>query len=97
MNHAQLIDFVVVRTGQSRRDAKKFSEAFLEGICEALSRGEDVKVFGFGVFKVAQYAARVGVNPRTGKKIKIAAHRLPRFTPGAILKRAAGVDLDEAD
>ena len=43
---------------------------------------------GFGSFKLHARAARNGVNPSTGAKIKIAAAKLPKFTPGATFKAA---------
>ena len=43
---------------------------------------------GFGSFKQHARAARNGVNPATGAKIKIAAAKLPKFTPGSAFKAA---------
>ncbi len=46
---------------------------------EALDRGEKVVISGFGVFSVAEVAERIGRNPRTGEKVKIAARRNIKF------------------
>jgi len=35
-------------------------------------------------------AARQGVNPRTGERVKIKASKAPKFSPGAGLKQAVG-------
>jgi DNA-binding protein HU-beta len=44
---------------------------------------------GFGKFSVSQRAARTGVNPQDPtKKVQIPARRVPRFTPGAVLKQS---------
>jgi DNA-binding protein HU-beta len=45
-------------------------------------------VSGFGKFHVSERGARMGVNPRTGERIQIAASRVPRFTAGSGLKSA---------
>jgi DNA-binding protein HU-beta len=47
-----------------------------------------VTVAGFGKFHVSERRARLGVNPRTGERIQIAATRVPRFTAGSGLKSA---------
>lgn len=59
------------------------------GIIEAtLKSGGDVKLVGFGAFSVTNRAAREGRDPRTGKPVKIAASKAPKFTAGKGLKDA---------
>jgi len=43
---------------------------------------------GFGTFKQVARAARTGLNPSSGEKIKIAAQKVPKFVPGAAFKAA---------
>ncbi len=45
-------------------------------------------LIGFGTFSVAERKARKGRNPQTGKEIKIAAKKVPKFSAGAALKAA---------
>ncbi|OYY07871.1 MAG: DNA-binding protein HU, partial [Rhizobiales bacterium 35-68-8] len=59
-----------------------------EIITQALKKGEEVKLIGFGSFSVVTRAAREGRNPRTGKPVKISASKAPKFTPGKGLKEA---------
>jgi DNA-binding protein HU-beta len=73
---------------ESKAQAKRIIEAMLNIITKALSRGEEVTFTGFGTFKVAKRAARVGINPKTGEKIQIAATTKPKFRPGKELKEA---------
>ena len=54
----------------------------------ALKKGEKVTLVGFGTFSVADRKARKGRNPQTGKEIKIAAKKVPKFSAGAALKAA---------
>ena len=51
-----------------------------------MTKGEQVKVAGFGVFKVSRRAAREGINPRTQEKIQIAAKTAPKFRAAKQLK-----------
>ena len=43
---------------------------------------------GFGKFSTSARAARMGVNPRTGEKVQIAATTVPKFSAGSALKAA---------
>jgi DNA-binding protein HU-beta len=46
----------------------------------------EVRLAGFGTFTSAKRAARNGVNPQTGRKIRIPARRVPKFRPAQELK-----------
>jgi DNA-binding protein HU-beta len=48
--------------------------------------GKKVTIAGFGTFKPAARAARVGKNPKTGAPIKIQATTVPKFTPGVAFR-----------
>lgn len=63
-------------------------DAVFDTISKSLSRGEEVAVPGFGVFRVAKRAAREGINPKTGEKIHIAASIKPKFRAAKALKEA---------
>jgi DNA-binding protein HU-beta len=43
---------------------------------------------GFGTFTIVKRKARIGRNPKTGDKIKIAARVLPNFKPAKAFKVA---------
>ncbi len=73
---------------ETKKKSAEVVEAFLDIILKALSRGEDVAFPGFGVFRVVKRAARMGVNPKTGEKIQIAASTKPKFRAGKLLKEA---------
>jgi integration host factor subunit alpha len=53
-----------------------------------LEAGEDIKIAGFGKFKVKQKKDRRGRNPQTGEAITIEARRILSFKPSALLKTA---------
>ena len=53
-----------------------------------MPRAKKIQLVGFGTFEVRERAAREGVNPRTGDKIKIAASKVPAFKAGSALKDA---------
>lgn len=88
MTKSELVEQVAERASLSRGEAGRAVEAMLATVQDALRRGSEVTVPGFGKFHVSQRGARTGVNPRTGEPIEIAAARVPRFTAGSGLKSA---------
>ncbi len=88
MNKNELIDAVAAASGLSKADAEKALEAVFNSISDALKRGLEVRLVGFGTFSVAKRAASEGRNPRTGEKIQIPASKLPKFRAGKGLKDA---------
>jgi len=87
MNKGDIID-VVAKTTCSKVEAVKAVNAFLEAIKKTLKKGEKVTLVGFGTFSVAKRSARKGRNPQTGKPLKIAAKKVPKFKAGKALKDA---------
>ncbi len=86
MNKKELVDRVSEGTGYHKKEIKEILEGTLDAISDALAKGERVQLVGFGTFEVSKRAAREGRNPQTGKKIKIAARKVPKFRPGKALK-----------
>jgi DNA-binding protein HU-beta len=85
---SELVDQVADRAEMTKADASRAVDAVLATVEDALRRGSEVTVSGFGKFHVSERGARLGVNPRTGERIQIAASRVPRFTAGSGLKSA---------
>lgn len=85
MNKAELIDAMAAVSKMTKADTKKALDAFMDVTKKTLKKGERISLVGFGSFSVAKRSAREGVNPRTGKKIKIAAKKVVKFKAGADL------------
>lgn len=88
MNKEDLIGAIVNKINCTKKDAQDALETIIDSITKALSKGDDVALTGFGSFTVKHRAARNGVNPKTGEKIKIAAAKVPKFKAGKGLKDA---------
>ncbi|OGY64725.1 MAG: hypothetical protein A3I24_02535 [Candidatus Harrisonbacteria bacterium RIFCSPLOWO2_02_FULL_41_13b] len=89
MKKDDVVDAVMKTAGlESKKQAQTVVDALLDTVVKALSRGEEVAFTGFGTFKVAKRAARMGINPKTGVKIQIAASIKPKFRAGKALKEA---------
>ena len=66
--------------------ARELVDSVFDMITAAAVKGEEVSLFGFGTFKVAERGARKGRNPRTGEAVKIAASKSLKFKPARSLK-----------
>ena len=88
MNKTELIAAIAEQAEISKKDAEKALKAFFDVVTEQLKEGEKVQLVGFGTFEVSERAAREGRNPQTGKTMKIAACKAPKFKAGKALKDA---------
>lgn len=83
-----LANQVAQETGLNKSQANRALDATLTAISGALGKGDEVRLTGFGTFRVSNTKARTGRNPRTGTPINIAAGRRPGFTPGSRLRES---------
>ncbi|KKB96218.1 DNA-binding protein HU-beta [Candidatus Arcanobacter lacustris] len=88
MNKEELIDAIAAETEFSKTDSRKYLDAFLKIVPEALAKGETIQLVGFASFSVAERAERKGRNPQTGKEITIKASKVVKFSAGKALKEA---------
>lgn len=86
LTKADLAELLFERLGLNKRESKDMVEAFFDRIHDALVRGEDVKLSGFGNFQVRRKAPRPGRNPRTGEEIPIRARNVVTFHASHKLK-----------
>ena len=86
MNKTELIAAVAEQAEISKKDSEKALKAFIDVVTEQLKKGDKVQLVGFGTFEVSERAAREGRNPQTGKTMKIAACKAPKFKAGKALK-----------
>ncbi len=86
MNKSKLVEQMARITGLSKASCKDCLEAFISTVSSALKQDKTVVLTGFGTFLVLERRGRVGVNPATGKKMNIAAKKVPKFKPGKALR-----------
>ena len=83
---AEMAERLFQQVGLNKREAKDFVDAYFEVVREALERGDQVKLSGFGNFELRKKNQRPGRNPKTGEEIPISARRVVTFRPGQKLK-----------
>lgn len=88
MNRNELIEKIALQADISKGKASLALEALIRSVTEALVKGEEVSLVGFGTFTTSMRAERMGRNPATGQEVKIAACRVPKFRAGSKLKEA---------
>jgi len=85
MSKAELVQAVVERTGSDHSAAQAAVDATLGAITQALHRGEEVRLTGFGTFLVRRRAARKGMDIRTRAPIEIPERNAVVFRAGRSL------------
>lgn len=88
MTKAELVKAVAEKADITQKAAARAVDAFVEVIQEAVSRGEEVRIPGFGAFLVKARGERKGRDIRTGEVITIPAKKAVAFKAGKDLKEA---------
>lgn len=91
-NHS---DFIVKRNDTdlqyTMEDVTVILDTFIAIAEDALKRGDEISIQGFGTLGLKRRASRSTFHPVTGEPVEVAARYVPRFAPGVILKNAAAV------
>ena len=88
MNKKQLIAKLAGSLNQSKADAERTFDTITNTILDALKGDDNVKIAGFGTYKVAKRKARIGRNPRTGEQSFYLQKRLKKFSINKLFKTA---------
>jgi integration host factor subunit beta len=86
MTKVELIKNLAEAQNLSHKDAKSLVEIILETMTDALIRGNNIEIRGFGSFQVREYDEYTGRNPKTGETIKVPSKKVPVFKMGKDLR-----------
>lgn len=87
LTRADLAEAVYRKVGLSRSESASLVEMILDEICDAVVRGEPVKLSSFATFQVRSKSERVGRNPKTGEEVPISPRRVLTFKASNVLKQ----------
>ncbi len=87
LTRADLAEAVYRKVGLSRSESASLVEMILDEICDAVVRGETVKLSSFATFQVRSKAERIGRNPKTGEEVPISPRRVLTFKASNVLKQ----------
>ena len=86
MNKGELVSAVAHKLGLSKTSVENVLNTILHVIAGALEKKDQVRLIGFGTFKVVSYKKREVRNPQTGKIIVVPGGKRPKFVPSPLLK-----------
>ena len=75
------------RFGLTASDSYRMIDIIFGEIEQSLENGEEVKIAGFGTFKILSKSARIGRNPKTGVPAVISARRVATFHPSTEFRK----------
>lgn len=90
MTKAEIVKILADQVGLTRREATLVLSTVLDGVVEAINRGEKVELRGFGSFRTRERQGRRGRNPRTGAQVQVPPKVVPYFKPGKQLRETLG-------
>jgi integration host factor subunit alpha len=86
LTRADLAEAIHNEVGLSRADSAHMVERVLGHMCEALAKGQNVKISGFGSFVLRDKGERIGRNPKTGIEVPIAPRRVLTFRASQMMR-----------
>ena len=87
VTRADLAESVFRKVGLSRTESAELVETVIDEICNAIVRGEMVKLSSFATFQVRSKNERIGRNPKTGEEVPISPRRVMTFKASNVLKQ----------
>ena len=82
-----LVNHLNEKLGLNKVESKELVEAFFDEIKKSLINNEEVKISGFGNFKILDKKERPGRNPKTGEPAIISARKVITFKAGQKLRK----------
>ena len=93
---SDLVATIAANHGVPQTQVDGIVRDFESHIIKSLSGGGEVRLNGFGSFKVSLRSARTARNPQTGAPIKVKARKVAKFSPAKVMKDSvAGVKAEK--
>lgn len=86
MIKADLISRISQELNIPKQEAEEGVNLFFETIREAILKGEEIEIRGFGSFRFRNRTSRSGRNPRTGEPVEVPPKKVLYFKPSKLLK-----------
>ena len=86
MIKADLINKISQEMNIPKQEAEEGVSLVFETIREAILRGEEIEIRGFGSFRFRKRTPRAGRTPRTGEPVKVPPKKVLYFKPSKLLK-----------
>jgi integration host factor subunit beta len=86
MIKADLVNKIAREMDIPKQEAEEGVNLFFHSIKEAILKGEEIEIRGFGSFRFRRRTSRSGRNPRTGEPVKVPPKKVLYFKPSKLLK-----------
>ena len=86
LTRAEIAEAMNRKLGLSRSESLAMVESILGHMSDALAKGQNLKISGFGTFLLRDKAQRIGRNPKTGVEVPITSRRVLTFRASQMLK-----------
>jgi integration host factor subunit beta len=86
MIKADLINKISKELNIPKQEAEIGVNLFFDTIKDAILKGEEIEVRGFGSFRFRNRPSRSGRTPRTGDPVKVPPKKVLYFKPSKLLK-----------
>jgi len=86
MIKADLVNKISRDLNIPKQEAEEGVNLFFNTIKDAILRGEEIEIRGFGSFRLRKRTSRAGRNPRTGEPVKVPPKKVLYFKPSKLLK-----------
>lgn len=86
MTIRDIAQLIAANQGMGQTESEIFLAAIIDTILEGLQRDRQVKLKGFGTFKLTSVKERESVNVNTGERITISEHDKITFTPDNVMR-----------
>ena len=96
-SRSDVVNEVSAQIDLPQKEVDRILRAFESVILRQAAGGGEIRLTGFGSFKITHRAARTSRNPQSGDPVAVAARNAIRFVPGQALKDAAASSLKAAE
>ncbi len=86
MIKADLVNRISAELDIPKQEAENGVNLFFETLRDAILKGEEIEIRGFGSFRFRKRTSRSGRNPRTGAPVKVPPKKVLYFKPSKLLK-----------
>lgn len=87
MTKQELSTALAAKAKLSKSQATDAVEGFMDVLKDALNRGENIYLRGFGTFKIEKRAAKKARIISTGQTVTVPEHNVVKFIPSVELKK----------
>ena len=88
MNKQEFVTYIAEQNKCTKAEAEKNMDMFTSSVIDAIGKGNEISLIGFGQFTTGKVAARTGLNPKTREPMEIPAYNQVKFKVGQKLKDA---------